>query len=89
MEYTCEHCKYATKDKRNYVRHLETPRHARNTVSSSFNLKTYQCETCVKTFQTRAGKWKHEKICEGNSVSSVNWKQGNAPEECFSHTRHI
>ena len=86
MEYTCEPCKYATKDKRNYVRHLETPRHARNTVSSSFNLKTYQCDKCVKTFQTRAGKWKHEKNCDGNPVTSVNWKQGNAEQEFATKT---
>lgn len=86
MEYTCETCRYVTKDKRNYARHLETDRHARNTVSSAFNLKTYQCETCVKTFQTRAGKWKHEKICDGNSGSSVNWKQGNTLEEFATKT---
>jgi len=86
MEYKCENCKYTTNDKRNYIRHLETPKHARNTVTASFNLKTFQCDSCVKTFQTRAGKWKHEKICDGNSVSSVNWKQGNDTEEFATKT---
>ena len=86
MEYSCETCKYSTKDKRNYIRHLETPRHARNTVSASFKLQTFQCDTCVKTFQTRAGKWKHEKICDGKIVSSVNWKPGNNTEEFATKT---
>jgi hypothetical protein len=42
---------------------------------------TYSCANCDRLFQTRAGKWKHEKICDGITVSPTNWKQGNADDE--------
>ena len=81
MEYQCEPCKYATIHKHHFTRHLETDRHARNTVTKSFNLLTYSCANCDRLFQTRAGKWKHEKNCDGNPPHPTNWKQGNADGE--------
>jgi hypothetical protein len=42
---------------------------------------TYSCANCDRLFQTRAGKWKHEKNCDGITVSPTNWKQGNADDE--------
>ena len=81
MEYQCEPCKYTTPHKHHFTRHLETDRHARNTVTKSFKLLTYSCANCDRLFQTRAGKWKHEKNCDGITVSPTNWKQGNADDE--------
>jgi hypothetical protein len=83
MEYQCEPCKYTTTHKHHFTRHLETDRHARNTVTKSFKLLTYSCANCDRLFQTRAGKWKHEKNCDGITVSPTNWKQGNADDNTY------
>jgi hypothetical protein len=63
MEYQCEPCNYSTKYKQHLDRHLRTERHARATSPKTHNVKTHSCGTCDRIFKTRAGKWKHEKIC--------------------------
>ena len=78
MEYKCDPCKYSTKYKHHLNRHLQTERHSRATLPKSFKSTTYSCSVCVRKFQTRAGKWKHEKHC--NETPTI-WNQGNASGE--------
>lgn len=75
MEYKCEPCKYSTKYKHHLNRHLQTERHFSATLPKTFKSTTYSCSVCVRKFQTRAGKWKHEKCCKDTQTI---WNQGKA-----------
>lgn len=69
-KYTCAFCDYTTSYKGNLKSHMLTRKHAKlsagNDVSINFYKKrkrTYKCSNCEKKFQTRSGRWKHEKKC--------------------------
>ena len=81
----CESCKYTTKIKSNYSRHLVTSRHARNTSVVGSISKEYQCETCSKVYFSRVGLWRHSKTCDGTTVSFIN---SNTSNEEMSDKQH-
>jgi hypothetical protein len=64
MEYKCDSCKYSTKHKHHFNRHLQTERHLKATTKPLLNSKSYSCSICSRNFKTRAGVWKHEKWCK-------------------------
>jgi hypothetical protein len=41
------------------------------------NLTTHSCGVCARNFQTRSGKWKHEKHCKDTPTI---WNKGNASD---------
>jgi len=64
--YCCEFCNYSSCYSKDYKKHLLTKKHLMLSVENPGNLeikKSLVCEQCSKKFQTNAGLWKHNKIC--------------------------
>lgn len=61
-EFICKKCKYITKNKFDYKKHVNTRKH-RLLHSQNVN-DTFICETCNKIYKSYSGLWKHSKKCE-------------------------
>ena len=69
-KYYCEKCDYNTCRKSNYETHCLSTKHLKNTEMTTQNndfkqilSKKYQCQNCEKSFNDRAGLWRHNKGC--------------------------
>ena len=68
--YVCENCDLKTNNKKDYERHLLTPKHIKLTESynsgtdESCKNQEFICLECNKIYKSRVGLWKHKKICE-------------------------
>jgi hypothetical protein len=64
-EYTCEFCDYTTSKQTNYIRHIATRIHKRKQKETIWKQKGASpelcCETCGRSYKSRAGLWKHHK----------------------------
>ena len=61
-KYICKLCKYSTKRKANYERHLKTKKHTNSN-------KTFNCE-CGKVYKYQSGFCKHKNKCKYNKISN-------------------
>ena len=75
--YCCETCDYVTCRKSNYDSHILSTRHSKNNASTTQNnevqqilSKKYLCENCQKSFNDRAGLWRHKKKCTTEEIST-------------------
>ena len=82
-EYECKDCNYNSRNKNNYVKHLNTRKHI-NTIKYNKNLQklptleNYACE-CGKNYPYRASLFNHKKRCrfgkcekpEEDSIESI------------------
>jgi hypothetical protein len=74
--FYCKYCDYTTSIKFNYGIHLESKKHKNNVLTTNDNdflgktSKKYECEICEKTFNDRAGLWRHNKKC--NEPQNLN-----------------
>jgi hypothetical protein len=85
-KYCCELCNYNTSRNSQIQRHYETDKHKKNQLETNGNNKVpkssisnntnFLCETCNKTFISRAGLWKHNKKC--NEIDVNNPETNNA-----------
>jgi hypothetical protein len=69
-KFYCELCDYGTYRKSNYDSHIMSSRHSKNNLSTTQNTaikqiasKIYMCQNCTKSFNDRAGLWRHNKKC--------------------------
>ena len=76
-KYCCENCDYVTCRKSNYDSHILSSRHSKNNASTTQNneiqqilSKKYLCENCQKSFNDRAGLWRHKKKCKTEEIST-------------------
>ena len=65
MKYICVFCNYNTNIKCNYIKHLQTIKHIKNTNKSIKNNK-HVCK-CGKIYKYHSGLWKHKKKCNINN----------------------
>ena len=70
-KYYCENCDYGTCKKFNFDTHYESIKHKNNVLTTIDNVfkeiissKKYSCEKCKKTYNDRAGLWRHNKKCK-------------------------
>ena len=77
-KYYCEKCDYVTSRKSNYDTHILSGRHSKNNASTTQNnevqqilSKKYLCENCQKSFNDRAGLWRHKKKCKIETEENV------------------
>lgn len=66
INYYCKFCDYNTSKTSSYNKHLLTAKHNRETFGNTNVAKSCQkikCDVCDKTYETRAGLWKHQKKC--------------------------
>jgi len=78
--FYCQHCDYSTCRKYNYTLHIESTKHKNNVSNNGNNAflaknsKTYICNNCKKTYNDRAGLWRHKKKC-GNHDDNMDDKK--------------
>jgi tetrahydromethanopterin S-methyltransferase subunit G len=83
MEYKCEPCRYSSKNKRDYEKHLVTRKHqsinALNNVEQPKNI----CQLCHKQYASRMGLWRHKQKCQpiiqSDAQPSYNLSQDDTP----------
>jgi hypothetical protein len=74
-KFSCDCCDYYTSNKKDYEKHLLTPKHQKVLKGSNMEVEEvkkipiYTCE-CSKTFKTHGGLWKHK--AKGCSVNNTN-----------------
>jgi hypothetical protein len=68
--FYCKFCDYTTLRKYNFDLHNNTIKHKNNEITTENNgflaktsTKAYICDICDKTFNDRAGLWRHKKKC--------------------------
>jgi hypothetical protein len=58
--FKCEPCGYASPNRKDYKRHMNSVKHLSNTSHSMDDIPKYECSVCGKVYQSRAGLWKHK-----------------------------
>ena len=64
FKYFCNFCDYKTSKKGNFNTHLNSLKHSKTTVGNNFKpflSQKYTCQDCDKTYNDRAGLWRHKK----------------------------
>lgn len=81
-EFICAKCKYITKNRFDYKKHINTRKH------KLFHTKTdreiFTCENCNKFYKSYSGLWKHTKKCElknNNDHATVIYNQKEQIDE--------
>jgi hypothetical protein len=66
--FECKTCDFICSKKSNYVKHLITSKHKTLTNNGNVNknARIFDCVLCNKSYRSRVGLWKHEKICTKN-----------------------
>jgi len=70
-QFFCKCCNYTTSRKYNYKLHIDSIKHKNNENNNENNeslaktSKTYVCADCNKSYNDRAGLWRHKKKCSG------------------------
>ena len=70
--FFCEKCDFKTNNKKDYSRHILTPKHKWKQ-NQDFNEKKPQfcCKNCKKTYISRSGLYKHSRKCQKNNVDTT------------------
>ena len=61
--YSCELCKFETKVKQSYDRHVVTNKHKINMDQTRVN-QNHICNICSKQYRSLVGIWRHKKTCK-------------------------
>jgi hypothetical protein len=70
LKYICHICCFNTCNKKDYNKHIQTPKHiSNNELNPNGNNEIptndiLKCPDCSKEYKYRSGLWKHRKICE-------------------------
>lgn len=80
--YNCEICDYVTSRPSNYDRHMSTGIHRRKQKETTRKQKGADsmlcCETCGRTYKSRAGLWKHNKTHNSTQTPPEQQSQSTA-----------
>ena len=72
FRFYCQRCDYGTSKKSSFDNHTESQKHKNNILTTADSekyaklcfCKKYKCEKCEKSFNDRAGLWRHNKKCK-------------------------
>ena len=71
--FNCELCLYTSSKHSDYTKHILTRKHTNNTLGDKkIAIKEFICEFCNKTYNSRNGLWKHNKICNVNILQETD-----------------
>uniref|UniRef100_A0A6C0C3L3 C2H2-type domain-containing protein n=1 Tax=viral metagenome TaxID=1070528 RepID=A0A6C0C3L3_9ZZZZ len=75
--YTCHICDFLSSNKKDFKKHILTRKHTNNVKNpKNDNKKTpfveYQCIYCCKKYKHRSGLSRHQKICNIDTINSVD-----------------
>jgi hypothetical protein len=72
-KFYCINCNYGTCKKSNYDMHNLSAKHSKNKKIKPNTISRYVCDFCDKTYNDRAGLWRHKKKCDNiNSEKTSN-----------------
>ena len=66
-QYCCAFCHIETNNKKDFNKHLLTPKHLNRTNVEPINPTIYTCKICNKNYKARNSLWYHEQKCIYNS----------------------
>ena len=77
--FHCKYCDYISSYSKDYKKHILTKKHINNINNAPDNAnvltkKTYMCINCDKSFNDRAGLWRHKKKCISSTIDSEQSK---------------
>jgi len=82
MEYKCEPCRYSSKNKRDYEKHLVTRKHQSINALNNVEQPKNTCQLCHKQYASRMGLWRHKQKCQpiiqSDAQPSYNLSQDEA-----------
>jgi len=85
LKYHCEFCDYNTSNKKDYNKHITTPKHKNRTISNDFSPKNPQnvffCKKCNKEYKVRNSLWYHEQKCNYNNIVIQKEQETNESHE--------
>jgi hypothetical protein len=89
--YECKKCYFKCSYKRDYERHINTKKHKNNentTNDNGFylkkpNIKKFNCENCEKSYNDRAGLWRHKKKCNTKPENITMTVEEEEPENNY------
>ena len=62
--YNCDQCGIETNNKKDYNKHLTTPKHMiRTNIEQPYPITDFICKTCSKPYKARNSLWYHEQKC--------------------------
>jgi hypothetical protein len=70
--YYCKKCKYSTKNKKDYNKHLSSYKH-KNEINKCYNHKCL----CGTICNSRTTLWRHKKKCINSNEKIINQQQEN------------
>ena len=80
--FFCEKCDFITNNKKDYTRHINTPKHKWKHSGEIGNKKNpFICKNCNKVYISRSGLYKHSKKCLESNVSYT--------DKCFQSNNMI
>jgi hypothetical protein len=95
VKFSCEICHFNTSHKNDYNKHLLTSKHQKmvfdNTVKQMYDNKTQQkpigfsCNICSKIYNTKSGLWKHNQVCNDNSITEEINNNSESKDELISY----
>ncbi len=85
--YECKKCYFKCSYKRDYERHINTNKHKNNENTTNDNvfylkkptIKKFNCENCEKSYNDRAGLWRHKKKCEIKQPENITMNVEEEP----------
>jgi hypothetical protein len=84
--YNCDFCKYITNNKKDFNKHLITPKHKKETNETLFETenpknKIYNCNKCLVNFNSRTTLWRHQKTCIDNINAQTHINESSKNHE--------
>jgi len=83
FRFYCEKCDYGTSKKSNINNHYLSAKHVKTTEKQPGLSKKYKCTNCEKSFNDRAGLWRHKKKCIINNVELTYSTHNEFTKEMF------
>ena len=94
FKFYCEKCDYGTSKSSSYKNHCLSAKHIKTTQNNIIMPKlcqSYICKNCNKTYNDRAGLWRHNKKCsikyndiDSNIIDTINNPNEISPELIMS-----
>lgn len=81
LRFFCEKCDFTTDNRKDFKRHLLTPKHNLGVIVPKKPL--FHCKNCEKKYTSRSGLYKHSNKCFGGSEGyTEKWVQTENIEDC-------
>ena len=84
-KFYCINCNYSTYKKSNYDVHNLSAKHSKNKTFKPNTDSGYVCNCCDRTYNDRAGLWRHKKKCDNINPEKTSNSIYDASNNCVSN----